>query len=170
MSKSKYNVVNPDVLIDKYGADALRLYEMFLGPLEQYKPWNTNGITGVGSVPQEVLAPLPPRRRASLAVTDEPATPAELKALHKAIQKVHEDIEKFSFNTSVSAVHDYRERADGARTAASAAILEPLVVLLSPYAPRTWPRSCGRSWATSPAASATPATPSSAKNIWWKPP
>ncbi|MDB5235030.1 MAG: leucine--tRNA ligase, partial [Hymenobacter sp.] len=101
MSKSKYNVVNPDVLIGKYGADALRLYEMFLGPLEQYKPWNTNGISGVGSFLKKFWRLFHPED-GPLAVTDEAPTPAELKALHKAIQKAQEDIEKFSFNTSVS--------------------------------------------------------------------
>ncbi|GAC1367453.1 MAG: leucine--tRNA ligase [Hymenobacter sp.] len=133
MSKSKYNVVNPDVLIGKYGADALRLYEMFLGPLEQYKPWNTNGISGVSGFLKKFWRLFHPEDGA-LAVTDEPATPAELKVLHKAIKKVHEDIDKFSFNTSVSvfmitvneltALHCHKR-----------AILEPLTVLLSPYAP-----------------------------------
>jgi len=133
MSKSKYNVVNPDVLIGKYGADALRLYEMFLGPLEQYKPWNTNGISGVGSFLKKFWRLFYPED-GPLAVTDESASPAELKALHKAIKKVQEDIDKFSFNTSVSvfmitvneltALHCHKR-----------AILEPLTILLSPYAP-----------------------------------
>ena len=133
MSKSKFNVVNPDVLIGKYGADALRLYEMFLGPLEQYKPWNTNGISGVGSFLKKFWRLFHPEDGV-LAVTDEAATPAELKALHKAIRKVQDDIDKFSFNTSVSvfmitvneltALHCHKR-----------AVLEPLVVLLSPYAP-----------------------------------
>ncbi|QKG55998.1 leucine--tRNA ligase [Hymenobacter sp. BRD128] len=133
MSKSKYNVVNPDVLIDKYGADALRLYEMFLGPLEQFKPWNTNGITGVGTFLKKFWRLFHPEDGA-LAVTDEPASPAELKALHRVIQKVAQDIEKFSFNTSVStfmiAVNELTALGTRKR-----AILEPLVVLLSPFAP-----------------------------------
>ncbi|GAA4363414.1 leucine--tRNA ligase [Hymenobacter saemangeumensis] len=133
MSKSKYNVVSPDTLISRYGADALRLYEMFLGPLEQFKPWNTNGITGVGSFLKKFWRLFHPEDGA-LAVTDEPATPAELKALHKAIRKVQEDIEKFSFNTSVStfmiAVNELTALSCHKR-----AILEPLVVLVSPYAP-----------------------------------
>ena len=133
MSKSLHNVVNPDVLIDKYGADALRLYEMFLGPLEQFKPWNTNGISGVATFLKKFWRLFHPEDGA-LAVTDEPAAPAELKALHKVIQKVAHDIEKFSFNTSVStfmiAVNELTALGTHKR-----AILEPLVILLSPFAP-----------------------------------
>jgi leucyl-tRNA synthetase len=133
MSKSKYNVVNPDVLIDKYGADALRLYEMFLGPLEQFKPWNTNGISGVATFLKKFWRLFHPEDGA-LAVTDEPASPAELKALHRVIQKVAQDIEKFSFNTSVStfmiAVNELTALGTHKR-----AVLEPLVLLLSPFAP-----------------------------------
>jgi leucyl-tRNA synthetase len=133
MSKSKYNVVNPDVLIDKYGADALRLYEMFLGPLEQFKPWNTNGISGVATFLKKFWRLFHPEDGA-LAVADEPASPAELKALHRVIQKVAQDVEKFSFNTSVStfmiAVNELTALGTRKR-----AILEPLVILLSPFAP-----------------------------------
>jgi leucyl-tRNA synthetase len=133
MSKSKYNVVNPTELIDKYGADALRLYEMFLGPLEQFKPWNTNGISGVATFLKKFWRLFHPEDGA-LAVTDEPASPAELKALHKVIQKVAQDVEKFSFNTSVStfmiAVNELTALGTRKR-----AILEPLVILLSPFAP-----------------------------------
>ncbi|MGI4741172.1 MAG: leucine--tRNA ligase [Janthinobacterium lividum] len=133
MSKSKYNVVNPDVLIDKYGADALRLYEMFLGPLEQFKPWNTNGISGVATFLKKFWRLFHPEDGA-LAVTDEAPTPPELKTLHKVIQKVAQDIEKFSFNTSVStfmiAVNELTALGTHKR-----AILEPLVLLLSPFAP-----------------------------------
>jgi leucyl-tRNA synthetase len=133
MSKSKYNVVSPDVLIGRFGADALRLYEMFLGPLEQFKPWNTNGITGVGTFLKKFWRLFHPED-GPLAVTDEPATPNELKTLHKAIRKVQEDIEKFSFNTSVStfmiAVNELTALGCHKR-----AILEPLVILVSPYAP-----------------------------------
>ncbi|WP_046242457.1 leucine--tRNA ligase [Hymenobacter terrenus] len=133
MSKSKFNVVNPDVLIGKYGADALRLYEMFLGPLEQYKPWNTNGISGVGGFLKKFWRLFHPED-GHLAVTDEPATPAELKVLHRAIQKVQEDIEKFSFNTSVS-LFMITVNELTALKCHKRAILEPLVLLLSPYAP-----------------------------------
>jgi len=133
MSKSKYNVVSPDVLINKHGADALRLYEMFLGPLEQFKPWNTNGISGVATFLKKFWRLFHPEDGA-LAVTEEPAAPAELKALHKVIQKVAHDIDKFSFNTSVStfmiAVNELTALGTHKRT-----VLEPLVVLLSPFAP-----------------------------------
>ncbi|MET4073096.1 class I tRNA ligase family protein [Hymenobacter sp. UYCo722] len=133
MSKSKYNVVNPNVLIDKYGADALRLYEMFLGPLEQYKPWNTNGISGVSGFLKKLWRLFHPED-GDLAVTDELATPAELKVLHRAIQKVQEDIEKFSFNTSVS-LFMITVNELTALKCHKRAILEPLVLLVSPYAP-----------------------------------
>ncbi|MBF9239608.1 leucine--tRNA ligase [Hymenobacter sp. BT683] len=133
MSKSKYNVVSPDVLIGKYGADALRLYEMFLGPLEQYKPWNTNGISGVSGFLKKLWRLFHPED-GDLAVTDEPATPVELKVLHKAIRKVQEDIDKFSFNTSVS-VFMITVNELTALNSHKRAILEPLTVLLSPYAP-----------------------------------
>jgi leucyl-tRNA synthetase len=133
MSKAKFNVVNPDVLVGQYGADALRLYEMFLGPLEQFKPWNTNGITGVGSFLKKFWRLFHPED-GPLAVTDEAPTPAELKTLHKAIKKAQDDIEKFSFNTSVStfmiAVNELTALKSHKR-----GVLEPLVVLLSPYAP-----------------------------------
>ncbi|MGI4865299.1 MAG: leucine--tRNA ligase, partial [Janthinobacterium lividum] len=133
MSKAKFNVVNPDVLVAQYGADALRLYEMFLGPLEQFKPWNTNGISGVASFLKKFWRLFHPEDGA-LALTDEPATPAELKTLHRVIQKVAQDIEKFSFNTSVStfmiAVNELTALGTRKR-----AILEPLVILLSPFAP-----------------------------------
>jgi len=133
MSKSKHNVVNPTELIGKYGADALRLYEMFLGPLEQYKPWNTNGISGVGSFLKKFWRLFHPED-GDLAVTDEAATPAELKALHRAIQKAQEDIEKFSFNTSVS-LFMITVNELTALNCHKRAILEPLVLLLSPFAP-----------------------------------
>ncbi|MVN77205.1 leucine--tRNA ligase [Hymenobacter sp. HMF4947] len=133
MSKSKYNVVTPDELVDKYGADALRLYEMFLGPLEQFKPWNTNGISGVATFLKRFWRLFHPED-GSLAVTDEAPTPAELKTLHRVIQKVAHDIEKFSFNTSVStfmiAVNELTALGTHKR-----AILEPMVILLSPFAP-----------------------------------
>ncbi|TGE12082.1 leucine--tRNA ligase [Hymenobacter elongatus] len=133
MSKSKYNVVSPDVLIERYGADALRLYEMFLGPLEQYKPWNTNGMSGVAGFLKKLWRLYHPQD-GGFAVTDEAAAPAELKALHKAIRKVEEDIEKFSFNTTVSALMITVNELT-ALDCHKRAVLEPLVVLLSPYAP-----------------------------------
>jgi len=133
MSKSKYNVVSPDTLIGRYGADALRLYEMFLGPLEQYKPWNTNGISGVGGFLKKFWRLFHPED-GPLAITDEAATPAELKVLHKAIQKAKEDIEKFSFNTSVS-LFMITVNELTALKCHKRAILEPLLLLLSPFAP-----------------------------------
>ena len=101
MSKSKYNVVNPDDIIERYGADTLRLYEMFLGPLEQFKPWNTNGIDGVYKFLRKLWNLYHPQNGA-FAISDAPASKEELKALHKAIKKMEEDMANFSFNTSVS--------------------------------------------------------------------
>ena len=132
MSKSKYNVVNPDRIVADYGADSLRLYEMFLGPLEQYKPWNTAGITGVHSFLKKLWKLY--ATDSGLKVTDAAPTPDNLKTLHKTIKKVEADIENFSFNTSVStfmiAVNEL-----GAQKCTSKDILEPLLVLVSPYAP-----------------------------------
>src|SRR5690554_6061982 len=101
MSKSMYNVVNPDDIVDKYGADTLRLYEMFLGPLEQSKPWDTNGIDGVHRFLRKVWNLF--YKDGALAVTDNEPSKQALKSLHKLIKKVSYDIENFSFNTSVSA-------------------------------------------------------------------
>ncbi len=161
MSKSKYNVVSPDDISERFGADTLRLYEMFLGPLEQSKPWNTNGITGVSgflkklwrlfastplsvtpstplsvtpSTPLSVTPSTPLSNTASLNVTEAEPTKAELKTLHKTIKKITEDIERFSFNTSVSnfmiCVNELTDAKCNKR-----AILEPLLICLSPYAP-----------------------------------
>ena len=137
MSKSKYNVVNPDNIVKDYGADSLRLYEMFLGPLEQYKPWNTAGITGVHSFLKKLWKLYHQGENGAFYVTSSP--PSEglgeaLKTLHKTIKKVQEDIENFSFNTSVStfmiAVNELT-----AQKCTSKDILEPLLVVISPYAP-----------------------------------
>ncbi|WP_392349014.1 leucine--tRNA ligase [uncultured Polaribacter sp.] len=132
MSKSKYNVVNPDAIVAQYGADALRLFEMFLGPLEQAKPWKTSGISGVSSFLKKLWKLY--FNEEIFEVSKEKATKEELKVLHKTIKKVQEDIERFSFNTSVStfmiAVNDLTTLKCNKR-----AILEPLLVLLSPYAP-----------------------------------
>ncbi len=133
MSKSKFNVVNPDVLIAQYGADTLRMYEMFLGPLEQSKPWNTNGIEGVFKFLRKFWR-LFHNEAWDFTVSDAEPTKAELKALHKIIKKVQEDIERFSFNTSVSsfmiAVNELTDLKCNKR-----AILKDLVVVLAPYAP-----------------------------------
>ena len=132
MSKSMFNVVNPDMICDTYGADTLRLYEMFLGPLEQSKPWDTKGIDGVNRFLKKVWRLF--YDRDGLIVTDEKATPEELKALHKLIGKVRVDIEAFSFNTAVSAfmiaVNELTDLKCSKRE-----VLEQLVVLLSPFAP-----------------------------------
>jgi leucyl-tRNA synthetase len=127
MSKSKFNVVNPDDMCNQYGADTFRMYEMFLGPLEQSKPWNTNGISGVHSFLKKLC-------RLFASIDDSAPSKKELKALHKAIKKVSEDVERYAFNTSVSTfMICVNELAD--LKCSKRAILEPLVILLSPYAP-----------------------------------
>ena len=132
MSKSMFNVVNPDMICDTYGADTLRLYEMFLGPLEQSKPWDTKGIDGVNRFLRKVWRMF--YDRDGFIVTDEKATPDELKALHKLIGKVRTDIEAFSFNTAVSAfmiaVNELNDLKCSKRE-----ILEPLIILLAPFTP-----------------------------------
>ena len=134
MSKSKYNVVNPDDICTQYGADTLRMYEMFLGPLEQAKPWSTAGITGVHSFLKKMWRLFHSGVDESLFVTDKPASKDNLKTLHKTIKKVIEDIENFSFNTSVStfmiAVNELSTQKCNSKE-----VLAPLLVLLSPYAP-----------------------------------
>ena len=132
MSKSKYNVVNPDNICAEYGADSLRLFEMFLGPLEQAKPWKTSGISGVHSFLKKLWKLF--YNGEELSISDSAPTAEELKTLHKTIKKVEEDIENFSFNTSVStfmiAVNEFIAQKCNKR-----AILEPLLILISPYAP-----------------------------------
>ena len=134
MSKSKYNVVNPDQVCEEYGADSLRLYEMFLGPLEQSKPWNTAGLTGVHGFLKKLWKLYSPFIDESLNGVEVEPTPENLKTLHKTIKKVEEDIENFSFNTSVSTFMICVNELT-AQKCTSRAILEPLVVLVSPYAP-----------------------------------
>ncbi len=132
MSKSRYNVVNPDVIIGQYGADTLRMYEMFLGPLEQSKPWNTNGISGVHNFLRKYWRLT--HNEAGFNLSEDPATKEELKALHKTIKKIQDDIERFSFNTAVSSfmicVNELADLKCNKR-----AIIEPLTALLSPFAP-----------------------------------
>ncbi len=129
MSKSKYNVVNPDEIVERYGADVLRMYEMFLGPIEQSKPWDTKGITGVSNFLRKLS-------RLFETISEEGASADERKVLHTCIKKVNEDIENFSFNTSVSAfmicVNELTSLKSNKRE-----ILEPLTILLSPFAPHT---------------------------------
>ena len=130
MSKSMYNVVNPDRICDTYGADTLRLYEMFLGPIEQAKPWDTKGIDGVNRFLKKFWRLFWDREK--WLVTDEEPTKDELKALHKLIGKEQEDIENFSYNTTISA---FMIALNELGSCSKRAILEPLTVLLSPFAP-----------------------------------
>jgi leucyl-tRNA synthetase len=131
--QNHYNVVNPDDLIEKYGADTLRLYEMFLGPLEQSKPWDTNGIEGVFRFIRKLWR-LYHDHENNFVVSDEEPTPQELKILHRTIKKVREDIERFSFNTAVSSfmicVNELAEIKCNKR-----GVLQDLAILISPYAP-----------------------------------
>ncbi|MDL2319925.1 leucine--tRNA ligase [Alistipes sp. OttesenSCG-928-B03] len=131
MSKSMFNVVNPDHIVDNYGADTLRMYEMFLGPLEQSKPWDTNGIDGVHKFLRRFWRLFTDRDN-NFVVSDEPATPAEMKTLHKTIKKVREDIGNFSFNTSVSA---FMICINELGTCNKREVLDPLTRLLYPFAP-----------------------------------
>ncbi len=136
MSKRWYNVVNPDDMVEKYGADCLRLYEMFLGPLELSKPWNTNGISGTSNFIRKLWKLYHKQVDSNLVfhVTDEKPSKEEFKALHRTIKKVKEDIERFSFNTSVSTfmicVNELTDMKTNKRQ-----ILEPLAIIVSPYAP-----------------------------------
>ncbi|KGO07095.1 leucine--tRNA ligase [Dokdonia donghaensis] len=134
MSKSKYNVVNPDKICEQYGADTLRMYEMFLGPLEQAKPWNTAGITGVHNFLKKFWKLYHNGPEAAINVTDTPASKDSLKTLHKTIKKVQEDIENFSFNTSVSTFMIAANELS-VQKCTSREVLEPLAILIAPYAP-----------------------------------
>ncbi len=133
MSKRYYNVVNPDDIVERYGADTLRMYEMFLGPLEQSKPWDTNGIDGVHKFLRKYWR-LHFDREGQCIVSDEPASPLAQKILHKTIKKVSEDMERFSFNTSISAfmicVNELNEAQVHHRS-----VLKDLCILLAPFAP-----------------------------------
>ncbi len=133
MSKSKYNTVNPDVLVNKYGADTFRMYEMFLGPVEQSKPWDTKGIEGVHRFLKKLWRLFFDDIKGKVW-TEDKATDAELKTLHKTIKKIEEDTERFSFNTAVSAfMISVNELSD--LKCHKKEILEPLLILLTPYAP-----------------------------------
>jgi leucyl-tRNA synthetase len=133
MSKSKFNTVNPDDLVERFGADTFRMYEMFLGPVEQSKPWDTKGIEGVHRFLKKLWRLFFDESK-GLVVSNDPANAAELKVLHKTIKKVEEDTERYSFNTGVSgfiiAVNELSELKCHKRE-----ILEPLVIMLTPYAP-----------------------------------
>ncbi|MCB0689764.1 MAG: class I tRNA ligase family protein, partial [Saprospiraceae bacterium] len=133
MSKSKYNVINPDDVIEKYGTDCFRMYEMFLGPLENSKPWDTKGIDGVYKFIKKLWR-LFFTETGKLQISEEKPTNDELKVLHQTIKKVQDDIERYSFNTCIShfmvAVNEMRNFKQQKRE-----ILEPLVILLAPFAP-----------------------------------
>ena len=133
MSKSMFNVVNPDMIVEKYGADTLRMYEMFLGPVEQSKPWDTNGIDGVHRFLKKFWT-LFYDRNDNFLVTDEEPTKDELKSLHKLIKKVTSDIEQFSYNTSISAFMICVNELFTMKCSKKA-VLEPFVITLAPFAP-----------------------------------
>ena len=132
MSKSKLNVISPDLIVEKYGADTLRMYEMFLGPLELSKPWSTNGIDGVHKFLKKYWRLF--HANEQFKINDDKASDAELKSLHKLIKKIEEDVERLSFNTCISAfmicVNELTDLKCNKR-----AILEPLTVLLTSFAP-----------------------------------
>lgn len=132
MSKSMYNVVNPDDIIEEFGADTLRLYEMFLGPLEAHKPWDTQGIDGVFKLLKKFWRLYVNDDK--LIITDEEPTKEELKTLHKTIKKIESDIENFSFNTSIPAFMICTNELTGLKCS-KRAILEPLVITIAPFAP-----------------------------------
>jgi leucyl-tRNA synthetase len=132
MSKSKHNVVNPDDIVENYGADTLRMYEMFLGPLEQSKPWNTNGIDGVYKFLRRFWNLF--HENGVFKVSEEQPNRDELKILHKTIKKVEDDIDRFSFNTSVSEFMICANELTALKCN-KRSILEPLVIILSPFAP-----------------------------------
>jgi leucyl-tRNA synthetase len=142
MSKSKYNVVNPDDIVVQYGADTFRMYEMFLGPVEMSKPWDTKGIEGVFRFLKKFWRLYADEQKGWI-VTEEVATPAEMKVLHKAIRKIGDDIEKFSFNTAVSqfmiTVNELNELGCHKKE-----VLEPLAVLICPFAPHIAEEIWGR--------------------------
>lgn len=142
MSKSMFNVVNPDMIVDKYGADTLRMYEMFLGPIEQSKPWDTNGIDGVHRFIRKFWS-LFYNRNNEYTVIDEPASKEELKALHKLIKKVTFDIEQFSYNTSVSAFMICVNELFTLKCSKKE-VLDQLIIVLAPFAPHV----CEELWQT----------------------
>ena len=159
-----FNVVNPDMIVDKYGADTLRMYEMFLGPVEQSKPWDTNGIDGVHRFIKKFWS-LFYDRNDNYLVTDEPATKEELKSLHKLIKKVTGDIEQFSYNTSISAFMICVNELFGMKCNKKE-ILNQFIIVLAPSL-RTYAKSCGRHWAMQ-APYAMPSGRYATKNTWWK--
>lgn len=134
MSKSMYNVVNPDMIVERYGADTLRLYEMFLGPVEQSKPWDTNGIDGCHRFLKKFWALFYENRSDKFLPTDEQATAESLKSVHKLIKKVGEDIEKFSYNTAISAFMIAVNEL-GQQKCHNRELLRDMVIIIAPFAP-----------------------------------
>ncbi len=134
MSKSKFNVLNPDDICNQYGADSLRLYEMFLGPVEQSKPWNTQGLSGVYSFLKKFWRLYHSGAEETFFVSEDEPTKEEMKVLHQTIKKVDEDVNNFSFNTSVSTFMIAANELGKLKTT-KRAILEPLAIIISPYAP-----------------------------------
>ena len=134
MSKSMFNVVNPDMIVEKYGADTLRLYEMFLGPVEQSKPWDTNGIDGCHRFLKKFWGLYYSRDGQFLPTDSEQATPEQLKSVHKLIKKVSQDIEHFSYNTSISAFMICVNEL-GQLKCHNKELLKTIVVLIAPFAP-----------------------------------
>jgi leucyl-tRNA synthetase len=132
MSKSMYNVVNPDLIVEKYGADTLRMYEMFLGPLEMSKPWDTSGIEGVHKFLRKLWNTF--FTNDIFSISDSEATAEELKILHKTIKKITSDIEVFSFNTSISAFMICLNELSALKCNKKT-ILEPIIIILAPFAP-----------------------------------
>ncbi|MCB0824547.1 MAG: class I tRNA ligase family protein, partial [Bacteroidales bacterium] len=133
MSKSKHNVVNPDDVIEEYGADCFRMFEMFLGPIEQHKPWDTKGIEGVAKFIRKFWR-LFHNEQNAFELSAEVANENELKILHKTIKKVSEDIERFSFNTAVSSFMVCANELSSLQCN-KRAVLEPLCLLIAPFAP-----------------------------------
>ncbi|MEQ8424588.1 MAG: class I tRNA ligase family protein, partial [Cyclobacteriaceae bacterium] len=133
MSKSYFNVINPDKIIETYGADTLRMYEMFLGPIEQSKPWNTSGIDGVYKFLRRFWALLHDAN-GNIKLSEEQASQAELKVLHKTLKKVQQDMDNFSFNTSVSEFMICTNELTSLKCN-KRSVIEPLVIALSPFAP-----------------------------------
>ena len=129
-----FNVVNPDMIVEKYGADTLRLYEMFLGPVEASKPWDTNGIDGCHRFLKKFWGLFYENRTDNFLPTDEAAKPESLKSVHKLIKKVSEDIEKFSYNTSISAFMIAVNEL-GQQKCHNKELLKDLVILIAPFAP-----------------------------------
>ena len=143
MSKSMFNVVNPDMIVDKYGADTLRLYEMFLGPVEQSKPWDTNGIDGCHRFLKKFWALFYDQRTGEFLPDDSEPTPEQYKSVHKLIKKVTQDIEQFSYNTSISAFMICVNELSALKCSKKE-ILEQLIIVLAPFAPHV----CEELWET----------------------